>query len=812
MALRTWNRCGGRPVVALLLLVAAGLAAAQESPDAETAREQALARAAEAAAVSGVAAVPPRELPSGDGSGGGGPLFIGVDDTGVATQRVDVVTNAFTPAFSGFQVWGAAYDPDDDQVYFNNGSTLYVWPVGGTPSLLGTILDAAGAPQAFVGLAFYNARLYGTKNIANEAIWGINPNTLVATVVVDYVDDDLDCGGFAIDPADGAFYCTNDDPTPYGAGLVRIDPDASVTLVTPYPAGETDIDGLAIGNGRAYLVIDEPGPIFVWDFTLGAYLAPLVNPWISTETFAAGAWIPPGEGGAASLQCDGPTIGFEGGAFPADWSVTSLALPGGEWVVSTDNSSTFWNPGPAPEGIFYASANDDLPGSASDGSADYLYTNVFSLGGAATAELDFFYHFNGAFGQAAGGVEVSGNGGASWDGELVLPVGASWQSYALDLSAYVGNPTVRVRFHSNDGGSWAAGYGIDAVALTCGGGSACVITPPPDMTVPTDPDQCGALVDYPPPTTSGQCGPVTCTPAAGTSFPPGTTTVTCSDTSGRTATFDVTVVDQQPPSLTAPDLAVDNDPGLCSAVVAFAVTPSDNCPGVGSPVCTPPPGFAFPVGVTAVTCTATDAAGNVGSDDGAIAVSDVEPPTLTPPNVVVGNDPGLCAATVAFTPAVSDNCPGSSASCVPPSGSSFPVGVSPLACVATDASGNSTNGAGSVAVNDVEPPVITCPADIELDLPPGSTGQNVAYDPPTVSDNCGVVYDCQPPSGDVFPAGQTPVTCTAQDPASNTAQCGFLITLGALTVLEVPTVSSLGLLALALLLAAAAFVALRRSG
>ncbi|MEA3337407.1 MAG: ExeM/NucH family extracellular endonuclease [Chloroflexota bacterium] len=173
---------------------------------------------------------------------------------------------------------------------------------------------------------------------------------------------------------------------------------------------------------------------------------------------------------AASLVCNGPVVGFEDGAFPDDWSYTTLALPGGEWVVSMDNSSGSWDPGPAPEGQYYASANDDLPGSGNDGSADYLYTNIIDLSGAATASLDFMYHFNAAFGHIAGGVEVSGDGGGTWDGEIVVPAGDVWQPYNLDLNAYAGNPNVQIRFHSDDGGSWAAGYAVDAVFLACDAG------------------------------------------------------------------------------------------------------------------------------------------------------------------------------------------------------------------------------------------------------------------------------------------------------------------------------------------------------
>jgi hypothetical protein len=180
---------------------------------------------------------------------------------------------------------------------------------------------------------------------------------------------------------------------------------------------------------------------------------------------------------APPLVCNGPVAGFEDGAFPTGWYYTTLALPGGQWVVSMNNSSGFWNPGPAPQGVYYASANDDLPGSGSNGSADYLYTNIIDLSSYTSASLNFWYHFNGAYGQVAGGVEVSGDGGATWDGELILPTGPNWQTYSLNLSAYAGNNNVQVRFHSNDGGGWASGYAIDGVALACGQGQ------PPNINV-----------------------------------------------------------------------------------------------------------------------------------------------------------------------------------------------------------------------------------------------------------------------------------------------------------------------------------------
>src|SRR5204863_1201720 len=77
---------------------------------------------------------------------------------------------------------------------------------------------------------------------------------------------------------------------------------------------------------------------------------------------------------------------------------------------------------------------------------------------------------------------------------------------------------------------------------------------------------------------------VLCTPASGSVFPLGTTTVTCiaTDAAGNmtTTSFSVAVVDQEPPVVTVPNnLTVLTDPGQNTAVVNFVVSIQDNVPG-----------------------------------------------------------------------------------------------------------------------------------------------------------------------------------------------------------------------------------------
>lgn len=273
--------------IMLFILISGWVIAQSSSEDSEETRlEQALALQAEQLPPVN----PPSDIPFSP-RGVTYPLFVGVDDVTVPAYNINPATNDTMSAFIGFEVWGAGYDNINDKIYFNNGSILYEWPVGGVVSQLGTIVDGGGAAQSMVSLAFYNGVLYGTKNIANEAIWIIDPTTLVATVFIDYVDGDYDFGGLAVDPTTGEFYGTNDDTTPNGNGLFRINMDGTATQIVAYPAGETDIDALAISDTRlAYFVIDQPGNIYVYDLAGSTFLPPLIAPWTSSEVFSGATW------------------------------------------------------------------------------------------------------------------------------------------------------------------------------------------------------------------------------------------------------------------------------------------------------------------------------------------------------------------------------------------------------------------------------------------------------------------------------------------------------------------------------------------
>ncbi|MGK5522964.1 VWA domain-containing protein [Micromonospora sp. URMC 107] len=104
----------------------------------------------------------------------------------------------------------------------------------------------------------------------------------------------------------------------------------------------------------------------------------------------------------------------------------------------------------------------------------------------------------------------------------------------------------------------------------------------------------------------------------------------------------VRVNDVTPPTVVVDDRTVEAT-SPAGAVIDYPATATDNVDGPLSPTCVPPSGTTFPLGATTVTCTATDAAGNTGSDTAVMRVVDTTAPaTACVPtnNPSGGNVPG----------------------------------------------------------------------------------------------------------------------------------------------------------------------------
>ncbi len=322
---------------------------------------------------------------------------------------------------------------------------------------------------------------------------------------------------------------------------------------------------------------------------------------------------------------------------------------------------------------------------------------------------------------------------------------------------------------------------------------------PADIVVSNDQDSCNAAVSWTDPVVSDNCPGTTFTSTitSGSIFdvgPATTVTYTATDASGNTATcdFTITVNDDQAPVITCPsDITLNNDTDSCGAVVAWSLPIfSDNC-GVTSVDSTHASGDVFPVGVTTVTYTAHDAAGNSTSCSFDVTVDDTQAPVITcPADMTVSNDTDSCNAVVTWAdPVVTDNCPNPAVTCSPSSGSIFDVGTTTVTCTVEDASGNTADCTFSVTVTDDQIPTLACPSDLTVLVPTGTIDTvitNIAL--VSSGDNCGVdtTYfhlsgvtsgdGANDASGTTFNVGSTTVTYYVKDAAGNIDSCSFDVT------------------------------------
>ncbi len=84
-------------------------------------------------------------------------------------------------------------------------------------------------------------------------------------------------------------------------------------------------------------------------------------------------------------------------------------------------------------------------------------------------------------------------------------------------------------------------------------------------------------------------------------------------------------------------------------------------------------------------------------------------------------------------------------------------------------------------IDNTAPVLADCPDDFSVTADPEECSAVVIYTPPTAIDACdgSVPVNCVLPSGSVFPAGDSLVTCTAVDACGNIAQCSFTVSVDA---------------------------------
>jgi uncharacterized repeat protein (TIGR01451 family) len=314
----------------------------------------------------------------------------------------------------------------------------------------------------------------------------------------------------------------------------------------------------------------------------------------------------------------------------------------------------------------------------------------------------------------------------------------------------------------------------------------------------------------------------------------GTTTITYSSTLNginTSCSFNVIVSDDQPPILTCPgDIYETTAAGECATEITTpAPTYIDNCTGpvgvvlltwemTGATVASSPSTginyvgtYTFEPGVTTITYTAEDNAGNQGQCSFNVTLADNQAPVFTfcPPDHETYTTLMECSSIVnTLNPEVTDNCnelfsltwemTGATTGASPATGINyigmyeFYAGVTTVIYTAADPGNNTATCEFTVTVTDnIDPIILTGPSGYNEANDPGSCWKEILTSNPVLFDNCqvesltwsmtGATVASSPASGInyigtyTFNVGTTIVTYVLTDVSGNTDQWLFAV-------------------------------------
>jgi hypothetical protein len=201
-----------------------------------------------------------------------------------------------------------------------------------------------------------------------------------------------------------------------------------------------------------------------------------------------------------------------------------------------------------------------------------------------------------------------------------------------------------------------------------------------------------------------------------------------------------------PSALTTPGNMNIEATSASGATVSYTVTSSD--PGA-KVTCSPSSGSVFGIGSTTVACSASGSSASF-----TVTVNDTTAPVISgAPGSIVRNVNGVRSAVVTYkAPSAHDAVDGNvPVDCKPASGSSFPLGSTPVSCTAVDQRGN----AGSVTF-DVRLVDKVAPPDVTDVVALGAKGfVRLSWRPPPGSDFAGAVVVRNPGSSIVYEGNAT---------------------------------------------------------
>jgi gliding motility-associated-like protein len=270
------------------------------------------------------------------------------------------------------------------------------------------------------------------------------------------------------------------------------------------------------------------------------------------------------------------------------------------------------------------------------------------------------------------------------------------------------------------------------------------------------------------------------------------TTLTNGTILNETKTINVEASDTSDPVITAPSNIVTSTlTGLCSTTVDLGTpTTTDDCTVVSftgtiagySGILSD---YEYPNGVTTVTWTVSDIAGNTSSVNQTVTVNDNENPVLIIPASFVST---TCSVVIDVASAsATDNCTTSltPSYTIVSNGGVIGLGSNTIIWHVTDDAGNTVSATQLITVSDTTDPEIIVPSNLDnVKTDDGfCVAKNLDLGTPTTTDDCtlagfigtiagytGVLSDYE------YPIGVTTVTWTVSDTAGNTSSTIQLVT------------------------------------
>merc|ERR1712137_1331182 len=329
-----------------------------------------------------------------------------------------------------------------------------------------------------------------------------------------------------------------------------------------------------------------------------------------------------------------------------------------------------------------------------------------------------------------------------------------------------------------------------------------------DVNVGNDPGECGAVVpDFVQsdvsfdedfgicPFTTVQTGSLPLYPVGPPAIEGGPTVVSVVTTNDAdnsisvTCTSTITIADMEAPQVVCPPNTI-LEPAFCNAEEEPTYVFTDNCPFTIDDADTT---TDLGGGNTLHQVLVTDSSGR--TDYCEYVIQTLNPFTF--PNCPAGgvysafpipNDPGKCSAFINVEPEIGtfpEDCTSYLLTNYPEEGHAYPVGDTAYLAISYDGSAYFTCSF-TISVEDIDPPTIECPEDVEVDTT--ESGVVVFFADAIARDNCiaNSVVSSTPESGSFFTVGTTTVTYTIDDGANTPASCTFDVVLNQVTVLPSP--------------------------